>query len=224
MIPVLMSWSGGKDSCFALHELQRSGNHDVIGLLTTVTREHARISMHGVHHRLLERQAAMLGLPLFESPISTDASNEEYEAAVAEALAEHRAAGVKTVAYGDLFLADIRAYRDRLLARNGMNALYPVWGRPTRRFVGDFISAGFKAVIVCVDLRALDASFAGRMVDETLLNDLPIRVDPCGENGEYHTFVFDGPNFRDPVAIAVGERIARGDFCFCDIEPSAASA
>jgi uncharacterized protein (TIGR00290 family) len=221
MTPVLMSWSGGKDSCVALYELQRSGDHAVVGLLTTVTRDHARISMHGVHRRLLARQAAALGLPLFESPISAGAGNDEYEAAMADALAEHRRAGVGTVAFGDLFLADIRAYRDRLMARNGMSALYPVWGRPTDRFVRDFIDAGFKAVIVCVDPRVLDDSFAGRMIDDALLADLPPGVDPCGENGEFHTFVFDGPNFSAPVAIRPGERVTRGGFCFCDIEPLA---
>jgi uncharacterized protein (TIGR00290 family) len=221
MIPVLMSWSGGKDSCMALHELQKCDDYEVVGLLTTVTRDFERISMHGVHRRLLERQAAALRLPLFESLISAGAGNDEYEVAMADALAGHRQAGVETVAFGDLFLADIRAYRDRLMARNNMGAIYPVWGRPTRQFIRDFIGAGFKAVIVCVDLAALDAAFAGRMIDDDLLNDLPPGVDPCGENGEFHSFVFDGPNFSAPVAVQPGERVTRDGFCFCDIEPVA---
>jgi len=221
MTAVLMYWSGGKDSCMALYALQRGGDHDVKGLLTTVTREYDRISIHGVHRRLLRRQANALNLPLYEVFIPANASNGDYEAAMGAAFERHRGDGTDLVAFGDLFLADIRAYRDRLVAKHGMSALYPVWGRDTRAFVGDFIAAGFKAVIVCVDLAALGASFAGRMLDAELLADLPDGVDPCGENGEFHTFVFDGPNFRDPVAIEAGERVTRGAFCFCDIEPSA---
>jgi uncharacterized protein (TIGR00290 family) len=136
---------------------------------------------------------------------------------MAEALAIQCANGVETVAFGDLFLEDIRAYRDRMMAANGMNALYPVWGRDTRAFIGDFIAAGFKAIIVCVDTAQLDASFAGRAIDVDLLPDLPAGVDPCGENGEFHTFVFDGPNFAQALDISVGERVTRGTFCFCDL-------
>ncbi len=217
MIPVLMSWSGGKDSCVALHELQRSGDYEVAGLITTVTRDYDRISMHGVRRDLLARQAEALGLPLREVFISAGATNTDYEAAMAEALVEARARGVETVAFGDLYLEDIRAYRDRMMAENAMDALYPVWGRDTRAFVGDFIAAGFKAIIVCVDTAQLDASFAGRAIDADLLSALPPGVDPCGENGEFHTFVFDGPNFAQPVDITIGERITRGAFCFCDL-------
>jgi uncharacterized protein (TIGR00290 family) len=221
MIPVLMSWSGGKDSCVALHELQRSGGYEIAALLTTVTRDYDRISMHGVRRELLARQAEALGLPLHEVFIPASASNEDYEAAMVEALGVHRARGVKTVAFGDLFLEDIRAYRDRMMVQNQMSALYPVWARDTRAFIGDFIDAGFKAVIVCVDLAVLDASFAGRAIDAELLSALPAGVDPCGENGEFHTFVFDGPNFSLPVHISIGERVTRGSFCFCDLAPAA---
>ena len=140
---------------------------------------------------------------------------------MAEALAETRAHGVETMAFGDLYLEDIRTYRDRMMAENGMTALYPVWGRDTRAFVRDFIEGGFKAVIVCVDTAQLDAAFAGRIVDGDLLADLPPGVDPCGENGEFHTFVFDGPNFARPVDIVIGERVMRDGFCFCDLEPTA---
>jgi uncharacterized protein (TIGR00290 family) len=218
MIPVLMSWSGGKDSCVALHELQRSGDYAVAGLITTVTRDYDRISMHGVRRDLLARQAEALGLPLHEVFISAGANNTDYEAAMAEALGVARASGVETVAFGDLYLADIRAYRDRMMAENRMSAVYPVWGRDTLGFVADFIQAGFKAVIVCVDLARLDASFAGRAIDAELLSALPPGVDPCGENGEFHTFVFDGPNFARPIDVSIGERVTREGFCFCDLE------
>jgi uncharacterized protein (TIGR00290 family) len=217
---VLMCWSGGKDSCVALHELQTSRDDEVVALMTTVTEDYQRISMHGVRRDLLAAQAEALGLPLHEVFIPAAASNDAYEAAMAEGLALHRAEGVETVAFGDLFLADIRAYRDRMMAQNGMSAVYPVWGRDTRWFLLDFIAAGFKAVIVCVDLARLDASFAGRVLDEALLADLPPGVDPCGENGEFHTFVFDGPNFRRPVSVEVGERVTRDGFCFCDLTSS----
>jgi uncharacterized protein (TIGR00290 family) len=220
MIPVVMGWSGGKDSCVALHAVQRSGDYEVAGLMTTVTRDYDRISMHGVRRTLLARQAQSLGPPLHEVFISAGASNADYEAAMAEALVEIRAHGVETMAFGDLYLEDIRAYRDRMMAENGMVAIYPLWGRDTRAFVRDFVAAGFKAVIVCVDTAQLDASFAGRMIDANLLADLPPSVDPCGENGEFHTFVYDGPNFARPVGITIGERVVRDGFCFCDLEPA----
>lgn len=220
MIPVLMSWSGGKDSAMALHELRRSDTHQVVGLLTTVTRDHDRISIHGVRRELLARQAAALGLPLHEVFIPAESSNAVYEAAMDEALAQHRANGCIVVAFGDLFLADIRAYRDALMTRNGMVALYPVWGRDTHAFIEDFEEAGFRAAISCVDLDRLDASFAGRAIDRALLADLPPGVDPCGENGEYHSFVFDGPGFAHPVPITLGETVTRGRFCFRDLLPA----
>jgi uncharacterized protein (TIGR00290 family) len=220
MIPVLMCWSGGKDSCVALYELQRSPDHKVVGLLTTVTRDHDRISMHGVRRELLEAQADALGLPLDIVFIPAGASNADYESAMAEALGRHHAARVRTVAFGDLFLADIRAYRDRMMAGNGMAAIYPVWGRETRRFVEDFIAAGFRATLTCVDLAKLDASFAGREIDASLLADLPERIDPAGENGEFHSFVFDGPNFARPVATRLGETVVRDGFGFRDLLPA----
>jgi uncharacterized protein (TIGR00290 family) len=221
MTAILMSWSGGKDSCVALHTLQAAGEHQIAALLTTVTRDYDRISMHGVRRALLQQQAEALGLPLHEVFIPAGASNDDYEAAMAEALAVHRAQGIEVVAFGDLFLEDIRAYRDRMMAKNQLSALYPVWGRDTGAFITDFIDAGFKAVIVCVDLAVLDASFAGRPIDSALLRALPPGVDPCGENGEFHTFVFDGPNFARPVDFSIGERVTRDGFCFCDLAPLA---
>jgi len=167
-----MCWSGGKDSCVALHTLQQSDAYDVTGLLTTVTQDYDRISMHGVRTELLDRQAAALGVPLDRVFIPAQASNDLYETAMVDALERHAAAGVRTVAFGDLYLEDIRAYRERMLKPLGIAPVFPVWGRDTRAFIEDFLSAGFRAVLVCVDLSVLDASFAGRMIDADLLADL----------------------------------------------------
>jgi len=219
MEDVLVSWSGGKDSCLALYELQRAGRHRAAALLTTVTRDYDRVSMHGVRRVLLERQAASLGLPLRQVLISKGASNEGYEREMAEAFSEYRVAGIDTVVFGDLFLADVRAYREQFLARHGMRGLYPVWMRDTAEFVREFIALGFKAVVTCVSGEALDGSFAGRMIDEEFLAAFPPHVDPCGENGEFHSFVFDGPSFRDEVRFSIGERVLRDGFWFCDLVP-----
>ncbi len=215
-----MSWSGGKDSCMALHELRVLGEYEVAVLLTTITSEQDRISMHGVRRELLHAQADALAVPLREIFIPASCSNEDYERVMGEALGALKAEGLETVAFGDLYLADIRAYRDRLMASNNMRALYPVWGRETSEFVRQFIGDGFRAVTTCVDLAALDESHAGRLIDEAFLAKLPEGVDPCGENGEFHSFVFDGPAFRRPIPFQVGERVTRGSLCFCDLEPS----
>ena len=214
-----MSWSGGKDSCVALRELRQSPGYSVAALITTVTRDYDRISMHGVRRVLLERQAASLGLPLHEVFITKDATNQEYEAKMEEAFSLYRERGIRRVAFGDLFLEEIRAYRDQFLARQNMRALYPVWGRDTTRFIREFIGLGFKAVVTCVDVKVLDSSFAGMMIDEDFLSALPTHVDPCGENGEFHTFVFDGPIFKEAVRLSVGEKVERDSFCFCDLLP-----
>lgn len=206
----------------ALHDLQRSGDYEVVALLTTVTRDYDRVSMHGVRRELLHRQADSINLPVEEVFIPAAGGNDEYEAAMGEVLSTYAGRGVATVAFGDLFLADIRAYRDRLVARSGMTGIYPVWGRPTAEFVHEFIDRGFKAVTTCVDLKALDQSFAGRVIDREFLSDLPAGVDPCGENGEFHSFVFDGPIFERRVGFSIGARVIRGSFCFCDLEPEEA--
>src|SRR5258705_4941502 len=217
--PVLMSWSGGKDSCLALYEIQKSKDYRVAALLTTVTRDYDRISMHGVRRVLLERQAASLGLPLHQVLISKGASNEEYEMKMAEAFREYREHGIDSVIFGDLFLEDIRAYRNQYLAKHGMKGLYPVWQRNTTDFIKDFIELGFKAMLTCVDSKALDQSFAGKAIDKDFLASLPSNVDPCGENGEFHTFVYDGPNFAQPVNFSIGETVSREGFWFCDLVP-----
>jgi uncharacterized protein (TIGR00290 family) len=219
VIPVLMSWSGGKDSCLALYELQRSRKYRVVALLTTLTRDYDRISMHGVRRVLLEQQADSLGVPLHQILITKAATNEEYESRMAEAFAKYREQGIDTVVFGDLFLEDIKTYRDQFLARYNMRGLYPVWRRDTTEFLADFIRLGFKAVITCVDGKVLDSSFAGMMIDEKFLSVLPPNVDPCGENGEFHTFVFDGPNFKQQVSFSIGERVERDGFWFCDLVP-----
>ncbi len=215
----LLSWSGGKDSCLALWELCCAGERRVAALLTTVTRDYGRISMHGVRCELLQRQAASLGLPLQEVQISKGADNAEYEAGFGRALARYHAQGIREVAFGDLFLEDIRAYRERLLAAHGMHGLYPLWGRDTGRLIREFLALGFRTVVVCVDPAKLDGSFAGRVINAQFLADLPAGVDPCGENGEFHTFVYDGPLFSQAVAFTRGEVVRRDGFWFCDLLP-----
>jgi uncharacterized protein (TIGR00290 family) len=168
---------------------------------------------------LLEQQAASLDLPLHQVQISKGATNEEYEAETGEAFSAYRERGITSVVFGDLFLEDIRAYRERLLARHGMTGLYPVWGRDTSKLTLDFIGQGFKTILVCVDPAKLDSSFVGRVIDEEFLSELPPGVDPCGENGEFHTFVFDGPIFKNPIKFALGEVVCRDSFWFCDLLP-----
>jgi len=214
---VLVSWSGGKDSCLALYEIQQMPDVRVEALLTTVTRDFDRISMHGVRRALLERQAAALGVPLHEIFISKGATNAEYEAQMGQAFFAYRERGIDCVVFGDLFLEEIRAYREKLLARHQMRGLYPVWKRDTARLIREFIELGFRTIVVCVDPAQLDPSFVGRVIDEEFLADLPPGVDPCGENGEFHTFVFDGPIFKNRVKFSVGEIVCRDSFWFCDL-------
>ena len=217
---VLVAWSGGKDSALALREIVRDGRYRVAALLTTVTREYDRISMHGVRRTLLERQAASLGLPLEQVVISPGATNDEYEGKMASTLEalRDRMPGLDTVVFGDLFLADIRAYRERMLARTGMRALFPLWLRDTRALAHEFVRLGYRAVLVCVDADQLTPEFAGREFDADLLRDIPSTVDPCGENGEFHTFVYAGPGFRHAVRHARGPVVVRDRrFVYCDL-------
>jgi uncharacterized protein (TIGR00290 family) len=216
---VLFCWSGGKDSAMALHALQSAQSHRVTALLTTVTEEFDRISMHGVRRVLLERQAESIGLPLHAVLIPPQCVNATYEARMNDALNEHLARGVQRVAFGDIFLEDLRVYREQNLARIGMEALFPIWKRDSRELARDFLRLGFQAITVCLDPRVLDSSFAGRVLDESFFADLPPGVDPCGENGEFHTFAFDGPVFQVPVQFVVGEKVLRDGFYFCDLLP-----
>jgi uncharacterized protein (TIGR00290 family) len=217
--PLALSWSGGKDSAFALRELRDEHGVEPRALVTTVTEEYERVSMHGVRRELLVRQAAAAGVALVEVGIPAHCTNDVYEARMQQALASAELRGVGTVAFGDLFLEDIRAYRERQLAAAGKTAVFPLWGTDTTRLARAIIGGGFRAVVVCVDPAQLDPSFAGRPYDRRLLADLPEGVDPCGENGEFHTFVFDGPIFRRRVRCRVGEVTARGGFVFCDLLP-----
>lgn len=216
---VIMSWSGGKDSCLALYEIQKAGEYSVSALLTTLTRDYDRISMHGVRRSLLQRQAVALGLPLHEVFITKKATNQEYEMKMAEAFSSYREKGIELVAFGDLFLEDIKTYRDQFLAKNCMQGVYPVWRRDTTDFIKEFIALGFKALITCINSEVLDSSFAGMMIDDKFLAALPPAIDPCGENGEFHTFVFDGPNFNEAVNFSIGEKVLRDTFWFCDLIP-----
>ena len=189
-------------------------------LFTTVTEGYDRISMHGVRRELLARQAQALGLPLVEIPIPPECVNEVYEARMAQAFTAAPLAGVEAVAFGDLFLEDVRAYREERLAAAGKRGLFPLWGQDTRSLAHEFLDEGFQATLVCVDPRALDRSFAGRRYDEQLLVELPAGVDPCGENGEFHTFVHTGPIFTTPIPCAPGEVVERDGFIFCDLIPT----
>ncbi len=215
--PVIVSWSGGKDGCMALRKVLADGRYHVKSLLTTVTEGYDRVSMHGVRRELLAKQAASLGSPLCEVVIPRNASNEIYEARMGEALAGFRSRGVETVVFGDLFLEDIREYREAQLAKAGMRGMFPVWGRKTDEFAAEFIELGFRAVVVCLDPRKLGDSFAGRPFDKDFLEDLPSGVDPCGENGEFHTFVHDGPIFENKIEFDVGETVERDGFLFTDL-------
>ena len=214
-----LSWSGGKDSALTLWTMRRQGMEPE-ALITTVTDEYDRISMHGVRRELLTRQADAIGAPLVEVRIPPACVNDIYEACMGEAFACPPLSEVEAVAFGDLFLEDVRAYREERLAANDMRGLFPLWGRDTSVLAREFIAAGFQATIVCLDPRALDASFAGRLYDEQLLADLPAGVDPCGENGEFHTFVHAGPIFTQPIMCETGEVVQREGFVFCDLLPA----
>ena len=203
----------------ALHVLLRDPQFEVVALLTTVTEGFDRISMHGVRRELLRRQAESIGLPLEEVRIPPQCVNSIYEARMAEAVLRFRERGVLHFAFGDIFLEDLRAYREKKLLQADMTALFPLWKIDTRELAARFLSDEFRAIAVCVDPAELGASFAGRELDAAFFRDLPPGVDPCGENGEFHTFVFDGPIFRSPIPVQVGQVVERDSFVFCDLLP-----
>ena len=219
---VVVAWSGGKDSALALWRLQQNSEWEVVGLLTTLNREYERVSMHGVRRLLLEAQAESLGLRVLEVNLSHQASNAGYEKAMAKATDFLKGEGVQAVAFGDLFLEDIRRYREEMMAPTGLEALFPLWGQDTRELSREVIREGFRALVVSVDPTAVPLDLLGRPYNETFLAGLPLGVDPCGENGEFHTFVHAGPNFRYPIPTALGTRVEREGFHYVDLLPLAA--
>ena len=220
MPDVLLAWSGGKDSTLALAKLHADPRHRVVALLTTITREYDRISIHGVRRAVLEAQVSALGLPLIEAAISPGASNAEYEAAFGSALrtARERWPGLQCIAFGDLFLTDVRAYREALLASLGWQGVFPLWGEDTAALAKHFVREGYRALLTCVDTSQLAPEFAGREFDAALLAELPAAVDPCGERGEFHTCVYAGPLFARALPLVAGERVRRDErFEYCDV-------
>jgi uncharacterized protein (TIGR00290 family) len=223
-VKALLAWSSGKDSAWTLHVLRQQGEVEVVGLLTTVNQTHDRVAMHAVRRRLLLAQGEAAGLPVTVVPIPYPCPNETYEAAMEEALAAARTRGVEAVAFGDLFLEDVRRYREQRMSGTGLAPLFPLWGRPTPALAEEMIAGGLQARLSCVDPRVVPAALAGRAFDRGLLADLPAGVDPCGENGEFHSFAWDGPMFRHPVPVRVGAVVARDGFVFADLLPEGLNA
>lgn len=218
---ILLSWSSGKDSAWALHVLRRQPEYKIEGLLTTINEEFDRVAMHGVRRELVEMQAEAAGLPLWTVPLPWPCSNEQYEALMAKACADALQRRIEAVAFGDLFLEDIRAYRERQLSGTGLEPVFPLWKFPTHELAKQMIASGLKATLTCVDTSKLDATFSGRSFDEKLLAELPAQIDPCGENGEFHTFAHAGPMFSGEIPVMRGETVVRDRFVFADLLPTA---
>jgi uncharacterized protein (TIGR00290 family) len=216
-----IAWSSGKDSAWALHTARQDRKYEVVAMLTTVNRTHGRVAMHAVRESLLEMQAAAAGLPVVKVPIPSPCSNEIYEQMMSDAMTQARAEGVRHIIFGDLFLEDIRAYREKQLARCGMTPVFPLWGKNTRQLAEDMIAGGLSSYLTCVDPRQLDGTFAGRRFDRELVGAFPSHVDPCGENGEFHTFASVGPMFRTGIPVTVGKIVERDGFVFADLLPQA---
>lgn len=219
----LVSWSSGKDSAWMVHVLRQQPDIELVGLLTTVNELHQRVAMHAVRVELLQAQAQAIGLPLWQVPIPYPCPNEAYEQIMREVVAQAVSRGITHMAFGDLFLEDIRRYREERLAGSGLTPLFPLFGADTTRLAREMTASGLKARLTCVDPRALDRRFAGREFDDTLLDELPSTVDRCGERGEFHTFAYDGPMFRHAVAVTPGIVVERDGFVFADLTPSAAT-
>jgi uncharacterized protein (TIGR00290 family) len=217
---VAVSWSSGKDSAWSLHLLRQDPSVEVVALFTTLNQQFDRVAMHAVRRELLELQAKSVGLPLWTVPLPWPCSNEEYELRMTALCERATGEAVQAMAFGDLFLADIRAYREKQLAGTGLQPLFPVWQIPTAELARTMIASGLRAKITCVDPKVLPADFVGRDFDSQFLADLPPQIDPCGENGEFHSFVYDGPGFRQPINISVGEIVERDGFVFADLTGS----
>jgi uncharacterized protein (TIGR00290 family) len=220
----LVAWSTGKDSAFALHVVRERGDVEIVGILTTLTAGYGRVSMHGVREEVLDQQAGALGLPCRKVWIPPACVNADYERAMADATASARADGIARIVFGDLFLQDVRAYRERQLAGSGITPEFPLWGSDTAALAARMVASGLEATVVCLDPRRLPASFAARRFDAAFLADLPQGVDPCGENGEFHTCVTGGPMFAGPIGAVPGEVVARDGFVFADVALSGATA
>ncbi|HUJ88068.1 MAG TPA: ATP-binding protein [Burkholderiales bacterium] len=221
---VMLSWSSGKDSAWALHCLRSNREIELAGLFTTVNLEFDRVAMHGVRRSLLEAQAASIGLPLFVIPIPNPCPNAVYEAAMAEFVAQARTLGTTHFAFGDLFLEDVRRYRIDKLAGTGVEPLFPLWGRPTRALAREMVDKGLRAYLSCVDPKQAPRAWAGRLFDRKFVDEMPEGIDPCAEHGEFHTFAFDGPMFARPVSVAPGEIVERDGFVFADLSEREAEA
>ncbi|HBM15649.1 MAG TPA: diphthine--ammonia ligase [Lentisphaeria bacterium] len=218
---IIFCWSSGKDSALALYEILKETNkYSVVSLLTTVTEDYDRVSMHGVRNKLLEKQSESLGIPLRKVVIHKNSTNEDYEKEMGIVLQDFKEQVASTVVFGDIFLEDLRKYREDNMAKLGMSAIFPLWKKDTATLAQSFVESGFKAIISCVDTKVLDSSFAGREYDKKFLSDLPSSVDPCGENGEFHTFAYAGPIFKKQINLKKGEIVLRDErFCFCDLIP-----
>lgn len=214
---ILLSWSSGKDSAWALHVLRQNSQYEVLGLLTTFNEVADRVAMHAIRRELVERQAVAADLPLWRVPLPWPCSNEQYESLMAQTCAKAVAEGIQGVAFGDLFLEDVRKYREKQMKGTGLEPIFPVWGMPTRQLAEKMITGGLKAKLTCIDTAKLDRSFAGRDFDATLLADLPAAVDPCGERGEFHSFVYAGPMLNAELPVRVGQAIMRDQFVFADV-------
>jgi len=220
---VLLSWSSGKDSAWTLHRLRQDRHVEVAGLLTTINESANRVAMHAVRRALLEAQAEAVGLPLRVIPLPSPCANLEYERIMSQACRQAVAEGIQAIAFGDLFLADVRRYREQQLKATGLEPVFPLWGIPTAALANEMIASGLRAKITCVDPRALDRRFAGREFDASFLSDLPAHADPCGENGEFHSFVYNAPEFRAPLVVRSGEVVERDGFVFADLLPEVRS-
>jgi uncharacterized protein (TIGR00290 family) len=220
MRKILLSWSTGKDSAWALHVLRQQGRYEIAGLVTTINSAFDRVAMHSTRRALLEMQAEAAGLPLITALLPWPCSNADYELAMKRVCDQAIADGVTAVAFGDLFLTDVRAYRERQLAGTGLEPLFPIWDRPTDELAREMVSSGLRARLVCVDPKQLSPDFVGRDFDQALLNDLPAGVDACGENGEFHSFVYAGPMFSQEIPVTPGEKVERDGFWFCDVLPA----
>jgi uncharacterized protein (TIGR00290 family) len=217
MKPTLLSWSSGKDSAWTLHVLRQDPEYNIVGLLTTFNRAADRVAMHGVQRELVKAQAEAVGIPLWQVDLPWPCSNQDYESAMLATCKRAVESGIECVAFGDLFLTDIREYREKQLRGTGLQPIFPVWGLPTRALAQAMIAAGLRAKLACVDTKQISADFAGREFDASLLSDLPASADPCGENGEFHSFVYAGPMFRKAVPVRVGEIVTRDQFVYADV-------